>query len=64
MTRLLIILVLIFILLSIIRNVAKKIMQNPSVRDIKRKPEPIHDNKSGSLNKEDEISDAKFEELK
>lgn len=62
MTRLLIILVLIFILLTIIKNIVKRVRQNPSVRDLKRKSETIDDNKSG--NKDEDITDAKFEEIK
>ena len=62
MTRLLIILVLIFILLTIIKNVVKRVLQNPSVKDIKRKSESIDDKKTGT--KDEDITDAKFEEIK
>jgi hypothetical protein len=62
MTRLLIILVLIFILLTIFKNIVKRVLQNPSVRDLKRKSETIDDKKTGI--KDEDITDAKFEEIK
>ncbi|MBK6771525.1 MAG: hypothetical protein IPI04_10385 [Ignavibacteria bacterium] len=62
MTRLLIILVLIFILLTIIKNIVKRVLKNPPVQDLKRKSETIEDNKTGS--KDEDITDAKFEEIK
>lgn len=62
MTRLLIILVLIFILLTIIKNIVKRVLRNPSVKDLKKKSETIDENKTG--NKDEDITDAKFEEIK
>lgn len=64
MTRLLIILIIIFILLTIARNIFKKAMVRSSLNNPDKNPEIKKDKESGTGDKNNNIIDAKFEEIK
>jgi|GEM_PF-2802595 len=64
MTRLIIILLLIFIILSLIKAFVKKTVINPFKKNINNKSNSDIDLKSGKTDKDENIIDAKFEEIK
>ena len=64
MTRLIIILLLIFIILSLIKAFVKKTVINPFKKNINNKSNSEIDLKSGKTDKDENIIDAKFEEIK
>jgi len=64
MTRLIIILLLIFIILSLIKVFVKKTVINPFKKNINNKSNSDIDLKSGKTDKDENIIDAKFEEIK
>jgi len=60
MIRIIIILVIVFILLTILRSVIRKFRLNPPPQNIKQN----RDSKDSMKTENDDIVDAKFEELK
>ncbi len=65
MTRIIIILILVFIILTLIRNILKRVTVKPPQKDIPNPNPPSKINsKQDSGNKDDNIIDAKFEEIK
>jgi len=64
MTRLIIILLLIFIILSLIKAFVKKTVINPFKKNINNKSNSDIDLKSVKTDKDENIIDAKFEEIK
>ncbi len=60
MIRIIIILVIVFILLTILRSVIRKFRLNPPPQNIKQN----RDSKDNMKTENDDIVDAKFEELK
>lgn len=60
MIRIIIILVIVFILLTVLRSVIRKFRLNPPPQNIKQN----RDSKDNMKTENDDIVDAKFEELK
>lgn len=60
MLRLILILILVFILLTIVRSIVRKFRINPPPPNIKQN----RDTKAGTKTDNDDIVDAKFEEIK
>ena len=64
MTRLILILLAIFLILTIIRNFLRRFKNNPSIKNTTTPNPKININKDKKQDDDDNIVDAKFEEIK